>query len=38
MAACKLCEDPLVFQIEDGDGADEVPDDLELECGCHFHW
>ncbi|KAI1366196.1 hypothetical protein F5Y08DRAFT_337954 [Xylaria arbuscula] len=40
---CKICEDPLVVEIEeDGDGEDggsqTVPDDLELSCGCHFHW
>ncbi|KAF4120995.1 RING protein [Geosmithia morbida] len=46
MATCKLCRDPLVFQIEDEAdkenagkaSAEEVPDDLELPCGCHFHW
>jgi hypothetical protein len=38
---CKLCEDPLVVEVEDEDdnaGPQTVPDDLELTCGCHFHW
>ncbi|KAI2640317.1 hypothetical protein GGS21DRAFT_412086 [Xylaria nigripes] len=39
---CKTCDDPLIVEIdgEDGDFADlqTVPDDLELLCGCHFHW
>lgn len=40
MAVCKACEDPLVFQTaeEDNDNEQTVPDDLELQCGCHFHW
>ncbi|WYZ42040.1 hypothetical protein EsH8_V_000935 [Colletotrichum jinshuiense] len=45
-AVCKACEDPLVISIEpdsedEGQAGDEpqnVPDDLELPCGCHFHW
>ncbi|KAK1990471.1 hypothetical protein LX36DRAFT_405589 [Colletotrichum falcatum] len=40
------CEDPLVIVLEpesdeEGqtiDDAQTVPDDLELPCGCHFHW
>ncbi|KAI0446216.1 hypothetical protein F4803DRAFT_59045 [Xylaria telfairii] len=39
---CKVCEDPLVVEVEDEDGEDTgpqtVPDDLELGCGCHYHW
>ncbi|KAI1211671.1 uncharacterized protein F4807DRAFT_398079 [Annulohypoxylon truncatum] len=41
MATCKVCEQPLVLEVEDEDGNDEqefVPDDLEVSCGCHFHW
>ncbi|XDG04301.1 hypothetical protein ABKA04_003916 [Annulohypoxylon sp. FPYF3050] len=41
MVACKVCEEQLVLEVEDDDGNDEqefVPDDLELICGCHFHW
>ncbi|XXH03884.1 hypothetical protein Hte_010292 [Hypoxylon texense] len=41
MAACKVCENPLVIEVDDEDGSDEVqlvPDDLETSCGCHFHW
>lgn len=41
---CKECETPLVLEIAPDD-VDEgendtktVPDDLELPCGCHFHW
>ncbi|KAI0540475.1 hypothetical protein GGR58DRAFT_131245 [Xylaria digitata] len=41
-STCKICEDPLVVEVEDEDGEDAgpqtVPDDLELSCGCHFHW
>ncbi|GAP85837.1 putative ring finger-like protein [Rosellinia necatrix] len=42
-AVCKLCADPLVVEVEveeGGENADPrtVPDDLELVCGCHFHW
>lgn len=32
---CVACHEPLVFPNEDGV---EVPDDLQLPCGCHFHW
>ncbi|KAF2967614.1 hypothetical protein GQX73_g5924 [Xylaria multiplex] len=39
---CKICEDPLVVEVEDEDSEDAgpqtVPDDLELSCSCHFHW
>lgn len=40
MATCKTCEDPLVLEVEDDDTGESqsVPDDLELPCGCHFHW
>ncbi|KAI0017471.1 hypothetical protein F4780DRAFT_594032 [Xylariomycetidae sp. FL0641] len=42
MATCKVCDDPLVFEVDDEEAADgepqTVPDDLELSCGCHFHW
>ncbi|KAI1500840.1 hypothetical protein F5X99DRAFT_384594 [Biscogniauxia marginata] len=41
-AVCKACEDPLVLEVGDEEGANDgpqsVPDDLELPCGCHFHW
>ncbi|CAK7205935.1 hypothetical protein SEUCBS139899_008715 [Sporothrix eucalyptigena] len=32
---CVACNEPLVFPNED---SIEVPDDLQLPCGCHFHW
>ncbi|KAI0407725.1 hypothetical protein F4802DRAFT_524895 [Xylaria palmicola] len=39
---CNICEDTLVVEVEDEDGENAgrqtVPDDLELTCGCHFHW
>ncbi len=46
---CESCEDPLLIEIEpDSDSEDNsaasssalerVPDDVELSCGCHFHW
>ncbi|KAI0875651.1 hypothetical protein GGS24DRAFT_499605 [Hypoxylon argillaceum] len=42
VSICKICEDPLTVEIEDEDGENTgpqtVPDDLELGCGCHFHW
>ncbi|KAH6652896.1 hypothetical protein BKA67DRAFT_303638 [Truncatella angustata] len=41
MATCKVCDEPLLLEIEDEEGGGEVqsvPDDLELSCGCHFHW
>ncbi|KAI0151270.1 hypothetical protein BJ166DRAFT_386676 [Pestalotiopsis sp. NC0098] len=40
MASCKECEEPLLLEIEDDEsGAVQAfPDDLELPCGCHFHW
>lgn len=41
MSVCKACEDPLVFRPdpeEDDEEVGEVPDDLQLPCGCHFHW
>ncbi|KAK3350190.1 hypothetical protein B0T25DRAFT_261852 [Lasiosphaeria hispida] len=40
-ATCKACDDPLVLTLDPEDSGDEgqtVPDDLELPCGCHFHW
>ncbi|CAM1500865.1 Fc.00g100270.m01.CDS01 [Cosmosporella sp. VM-42] len=47
MALCKVCDEPLVLRLDpdeneagpSGSNATEtVPDDLELRCGCHFHW
>lgn len=48
MSRCKACDEPLVLRLEDDEDADvgesdagppdTVPDDLELPCGCHFHW
>ncbi|KAI1270540.1 hypothetical protein F5Y18DRAFT_15433 [Xylariaceae sp. FL1019] len=42
-STCKVCEDPLVVEVEDEEENQSVdprtiPDDLELSCGCHFHW
>ncbi|KAE9378054.1 hypothetical protein N431DRAFT_435218 [Stipitochalara longipes BDJ] len=49
MAKCRICEQPLVIEL-DPDSFDEAaasssvgsaitaPDDLLLPCGCHFHW
>jgi hypothetical protein len=41
-AVCKICEDPLVVEVEAEDDENAspqtVPDDLEIACGCHFHW
>ncbi|KJZ77419.1 hypothetical protein HIM_03143 [Hirsutella minnesotensis 3608] len=44
MSLCKACDGPLVIDVgdEEADGstspAETVPDDLELGCGCHYHW
>ncbi|KAI0006540.1 hypothetical protein F4779DRAFT_557314 [Xylariaceae sp. FL0662B] len=40
MAACKVCEEPLMLQVKDEESGEteSIPDDLELSCGCHFHW
>lgn len=44
---CTACSEPLLVEIEpDSDvedskasmAAESVPDDVELNCGCHFHW
>lgn len=44
---CASCHDTLYFDIElDSEDEDSkapantqsVPDDVELTCGCHFHW
>jgi hypothetical protein len=49
IGTCRLCDQPLVVELEPedvdehtssttGDIPGTVPDDLELPCGCHFHW
>ena len=45
MSVCKACEEPLVLRLDEEDpdeagpsSTEIVPDDLELICGCHFHW
>lgn len=45
MSVCKECDETLVLRLDlDEDSKSEpehvnsVPDDLELPCGCHFHW
>jgi hypothetical protein len=44
---CATCQEPLVIEVEpDSDVEDSkapaqvesVPDDVELSCGCHYHW
>jgi ferredoxin len=44
---CSSCHEPLLLEIEpDSDNEDSkapaqvesIPDDVELSCGCHFHW
>ena len=44
---CASCSEPLLLEVEpDSDveeskitnRTDSVPDDVELSCGCHFHW
>jgi len=50
MSNCSKCGDPLTLEIEADDNDRDlgsssssnnvktVPDDVELSCGCHFHW
>lgn len=40
MACCKVCDEPLVLEVEDEEagGVQTFPDDLQLPCGCRFHW
>ena len=46
MSVCATCRNPLTIAINDddedgaGNGASSqvVPDDVELSCGCHYHW
>jgi hypothetical protein len=50
MSLCKVCEETLVLRLDPEEDVDDeagagpstsdssVPDDLELPCGCHFHW
>lgn len=44
---CKSCHEPLFIEIEaDSDGeeskapvvSERIPDDVQVKCGCHFHW
>lgn len=45
MATCKVCDEPLLVPVDDEDDEgpssstpQTVPDDLQLPCGCHYHW
>lgn len=47
---CVTCTEPLILDIDSDDDSDDlapgssvrygrtVPDSVELNCGCHFHW
>lgn len=44
---CAACQEPLLVLVEsdsENEGSkntavpESVPDDVELNCGCHFHW
>lgn len=44
---CATCHESLLLEIEaDSDvedsrteaASESIPDDVELVCGCHFHW
>ncbi|KEF60260.1 uncharacterized protein A1O9_05110 [Exophiala aquamarina CBS 119918] len=44
---CSTCDEPLLIEVEaDSDVENSkaaakvhtIPDDLELSCGCHYHW
>lgn len=46
MATCKVCDEPLLVPVDDDEEIEgpssstpqTVPDDLQLPCGCHYHW
>lgn len=45
MATCKVCDEPLLVPVDDEEDEgpssstpQTVPDDLQLPCGCHYHW
>ncbi|KAK5990975.1 hypothetical protein PT974_09250 [Cladobotryum mycophilum] len=43
MSLCEACDEPLVVEIDNEPDDSEietsqVPDDLKLRCGCHYHW
>lgn len=44
MVVCSACDQKLFLEsevdIEDGSAvtSEEIPDDVELICHCHFHW
>ncbi|EXJ64227.1 hypothetical protein A1O7_00563 [Cladophialophora yegresii CBS 114405] len=44
---CASCQEPLLIEVEPDSDSEEtkapaqtesVPDDVELTCGCHYHW
>lgn len=44
---CSACQEPLLIEVEPDSDAEEsksaaktnsVPDDVLLNCGCHYHW
>ncbi|EXJ61447.1 uncharacterized protein A1O5_11763 [Cladophialophora psammophila CBS 110553] len=44
---CSSCHEPLLIEVEPDSDVEEskaaaqiqsVPDDVELSCGCHYHW
>lgn len=45
MSLCKECDEALVLRLDpdvdtnsEVEASESIPDDLELPCGCHFHW
>lgn len=45
--SCAACQEPLLVLVDSDSEAEDsknaaisesVPDDVELPCGCHFHW
>jgi hypothetical protein len=45
MATCAACQQPLILIIQDEENTSvsssqdfTVPDDVHLQCNCHFHW
>lgn len=44
---CVSCQQPLLVEVDSDSDIEEskrgltpdtIPDDVEMECGCHFHW
>ncbi|KAJ6443443.1 fungal specific transcription factor [Purpureocillium lavendulum] len=44
MSTCKACDEPLILRVDEDEDegvnaeSQTIPDDVALQCGCHFHW